>query len=219
MLKRICYWLVVLVVGYGLLKVNPAMAVWYVDGRGNLVNQPGGQVLGDDDEGKQGEEDRGDEDQEDERDEEDEQQNESEFFDAARGAYTKTKTEGNKTKTEIKNLTGEEVKVETEDGRMEIDYEGDDDNKMKLKNENGVIKIETEDGELDLDDDLVVTEREDKYQVRVSTASGRTMRFSRNNRTATTDLPISVDLDTNELVITTAKRKQGSDGSTGSSSG
>lgn len=198
---------ILLVLVYGLVKASPAMAIWYVDGQGNLIDWFSGQVLGDDDEHEEEDEHEEDEEEEhkEEKHEEDEVKTEAEYFDSAQGAYVKTKTEAGKTKTEIKYLTGEEVKVETEDGEAEIEYEGDDDNKMKLKNENGIIKIESEGKEMDLGDELVMMEREDKHQIRISTASGKTMKFMRNNRAAKTDLPISIDLDTNELVITTAK--------------
>ena len=81
--------------------------------------------------------------------------------------------------------------------------------KLKLKSEDGRVKLEaeTEDNEimeLGEDDELEIEPREDEDKIRVATGSGEgQMVFSRNRVRARTNFPLSVDLNTNELIVTT----------------
>ena len=169
-------------------SAKPVNAGWYVNSLGWLVYEPDGNVLGDKDE---------------QRVEEKREENKSEvrYFDTGRNAWVETKTENGKTKTESKSLSGEETKIETERDRF----------RLKLKSEAGILKLEaeTEDGEeVELgeeeDNEIEIEPDEDEDKIRVATGSGEgEMVFSRNRVRARTNFPLSVDLNTNELIVTT----------------
>ncbi|MEK7514095.1 MAG: PepSY domain-containing protein, partial [Patescibacteria group bacterium] len=135
---------------------------------------------------------------EEKKEENKDQKREVEYFDAGQNAWVKAKSENGKTKTEIKYLSGEEVKTETERENF----------KLKFKTEAGKLKLEaeTEDEEimeLGEDDEIEIEDRDDD-KVRVATGSGeKEMTFSRNRVRARTNFPLSVDLKTNELIVTT----------------
>lgn len=191
------------------VTAKPAQAGWYVNGLGWLVYESNANVLGDEDknvENENNDERRVEEKREKKREmekkevksENREQKKEVEYFDAARNAWVKAKTEPGKTKIEIKTLTGEEIKTETEREKY----------KLKLKSEAGILKLEaeTEVGEkteLGEDDEIEIEDRDDD-KIRVATGSSeQEMTFSRNRVRARTNFPLSVDLKTNELIVTT----------------
>lgn len=80
--------------------------------------------------------------------------------------------------------------------------------RVRLEQRDGrlIITTEDEDGieaELEDDDDLLEIEgRLDRRQIRVATGSGMLI-FARGSAAARTSLPLEVNLDTNELVVTT----------------
>lgn len=178
-----------------LATTQPVRADWYVNSLGWLVYESDGNVLGDEDEVKKEERK---ETRTENQEQKSEQKREVEYFDAGQNAWVKTKTENGKTKTEIKTLTGEERKTETEREKF----------KLKLKSETGILKLEaeTEDGErteLGEDDEIEIEDKDDD-KVRVATGSDEEeMVFSRNRVRARTNFPLSVDLNTNELIVTT----------------
>ena len=197
MTKKTLSWLTIIIIVVLALAgtVKPANAGWYVNSLGWLVYEADSNVLGDEDEAKK-EETK--ETRTENQEQNQEPKREVEYFDAARNAWVKIKTEPGKTKTEIKSLTGEEVKTETERERF----------RLKLKSETGILKLEaeTEDGErteLGEDDAIEIEDRHDD-KIRVATGSSdREMTFSRNRVRARTNFLLSVDLNTNELIVTT----------------
>lgn len=203
--KKIISVLVVLVIVVLALagSTKKAAAGWYVNSQGWLVFE-GSNVLGDEDEAKKEEKKKEDEKKQEEKREEKKeenknQKNEVEYFDSSQNAWIKAKSENGKTKTEIKYSNGEEVKTETERDKF----------KLKFKTESGKLKLEaeTEDNEimeLGEDDEIEIEDRDDD-KVRVATGSGdpQEMTFSRNRVRARTNFPLSVDLKTNELIVTT----------------
>ena len=85
---------------------------------------------------------------------------------------------------------GVKVRLEQKDGRFRV----------KVENEDGqtVAEVEPEGEEL-----LRIEERLDKGVIRIATASAGRFTVARNNLTATTAFPLSVDLTTNQLTVTT----------------
>ncbi len=185
----------------GLIAAAPVQADWYVNRAGWLVYEPNQQVLGDEDEDRSGKTEENKE--EDKSGKQEENKSEVRYFDAARNAWVETKTEDGKTKTEIKSLTGQESKIETEKGKF----------KLKLKTEAGILKLEAEtedenDEDVELgeeeDNEIEIEPDEDEDKIRVATGSGEgQMVISRNRVRARTNFPLSVDLATNELIVTT----------------
>lgn len=129
---------------------------------------------------------------------------------------TRTKTEvrdDGEVRTEIRLPDGTKVKTRTEAGRSRTDvYQGGV--KVRLEREDGRfrLKAENEQGETtDLGDDEIISidERADKEQIRIrtfNTAADATQNraiVERLNTQALTDLPLSVNLVTNELTVTT----------------
>lgn len=82
------------------------------------------------------------------------------------------------------------IKVKTEDGQLKLEAETEDGEKTDLG--------EDEDNELEIEPD----EDDDKIRVATGSADGE-MVFSRNRVRARTNFPLSVDLTTNELIVTT----------------
>ncbi|KKT45803.1 MAG: hypothetical protein UW37_C0041G0008 [Candidatus Gottesmanbacteria bacterium GW2011_GWA2_44_17] len=190
MTKKTLSWLTIIIIVVLALAgtVKPANAGWYVNSLGWLVYEADSNVLGDEDEAKK-EETK--ETRTENQEQNQEPKREVEYFDAARNAWVKAKTE-------IRSLTGAEEKTETEREKF----------KLKLKSETGILKLEaeTEDGErteLGEDDAIEIEDRHDD-KIRVATGSSdREMTFSRNRVRARTNFLLSVDLNTNELIVTT----------------
>lgn len=121
---------------------------------------------------------------------------------------TEIKDDG-EVRTETRFQDGIRVKTREEEGRTRTDiYEGG--TKLRLERKDGriIIKMENEAGEeLELpegaeDEIFKIEEREDENQVRV-TSLGNKFVVIRSKIGAQTDFPITVDLNTNELTITT----------------
>ena len=190
MTKKTLSWLTIIIIVVLALAgtVKPANAGWYVNSLGWLVYEADSNVLGDEDEAKK-EETK--ETRTENQEQNQEPKREVEYFDAARNAWVKAKTE-------IRSLTGAEEKTETEREKF----------KLKLKSETGILKLEaeTEDGErteLGEDDAIEIEDRHDD-KIRFATGSSdREMTFSRNRVRARTNFLLSVDLNTNELIVTT----------------
>lgn len=187
---------VLLIILLALAAAKPANANWYVNNQGWLVYQTASEVLGDEDSAE--DEDKEGEDKEDKKKKEDQEKkdeqtgkSEVEYFDAGQNAWFKVKTEEGKMETEIKRETNVQ------------------NFQLKLRSENGTIKLEaeSEDGEeteLGEDDEIEIEPDEDDDKIRVAAGSGDgEMVFSRNRVRARTNFPLAVDLNTNELIVTT----------------
>ena len=120
---------------------------------------------------------------------------------------SKIKTEGNKQETEIETADGQKIKTKVEDdgitkveierGQLKVKYVLENGTfKLKAENESGK-EVELEDDELD----EVESELEDDG-IKIASASGRPV-LSRNNIGAQTDFPLSIDIGTNQLIVTT----------------
>lgn len=132
----------------------------------------------------------------------------------ADGTRTKTEVRDDmEVRTELRLPDGTRVKTRTEEGRSRTDvYQGGV--KVRLEREDGRfrLKAENEQGETtDLGEDEIISidERADKEQIRIrtfNTAADATQNraiVERLNTQALTDLPLSVNLATNELTVTT----------------
>src|SRR3990167_5911446 len=120
---------------------------------------------------------------------------------------SKIKTEGNKQETEIETADGQKIKTKVEDdGTTKVEIERGQ-LKVKYVLENGTFKLkaENESGkEVELEDDEldeVESELEDDG-IKIASATGRPV-LSRNNIGAQTDFPLSIDIGTNQLIVTT----------------
>ncbi len=143
-----------------------------------------------------------------ERQKEDSKSNKSEVETISpTGTKSKTKTEGNKRETEIETADGQKIKTKVEDdGTTKVEIERGQ-LKVKYVFENGVLKLkaENESGkEVELEDDEldeVESELEDDG-IKIASASGRPV-LSRNKIGAQTDFPLSIDVGTNQLIVST----------------
>lgn len=127
------------------------------------------------------------------------------------GVKSKTQTEGKKSETEIETPDGQKIKTKVEDdGTTKVEVEH---GQLKLKYvlENGQIKLkaENEQGqEVELkDEELEGVENEIENElgedgIEIATGSGKPI-LTRNNVAALTDFPLSVDVGTNRLIVTT----------------
>lgn len=190
-------------------------ASWFVDANGYLTYRFDGNVLGESDERKEDNsgksENREDQKVEERKVEENKDRREEKetiTINQATGAITKTKTtQDGESETEIKFLNGDKIKTETKLNEVKTEvYSGGQKIKLERKNDRLVIKSETEGGEdleLGEEQEFSIKERLDKNQIKIATGSGEAMIFSRNNVAARTNFPLSVDLATNELIVTT----------------
>lgn len=150
-----------------------AQAFWVVDERGRLVNE--GQVLG--------------------RDDDDE-------------ARSRTEIRDGEVRTEIRTETGERIRFRSENGetRTEVRSGGvrvrlersNDEVRLKMENEAG------EEEELGEQQELRIRDRAERDEIEIE-AGGEEGEFvvRRGQVEATTRFPLSVNLATNELVVTT----------------
>lgn len=117
------------------------------------------------------------------------------------------KVEGSKQETEIETIDGQKIKTKVEDdGSTKIEIEQ---GKIKLKyvSKDGeiILKAENENGEeVELgDDDLAEIEGElDDNGVKISTESG-TLAVSKNGIRAAINFPLSIEVETNRLIVET----------------
>ncbi len=105
------------------------------------------------------------------------------------GIRFETRTEEGKSRAELR-LGGTRIRLENEDGRF----------KLKIKNDldEDVSEVEPEGENL-----LEVAEREEDNRLKISTISASRLLLSRRRLGAITDLPISVSLQTNQLIVST----------------
>lgn len=122
------------------------------------------------------------------------------------GIVTKTKIEEGETKTEVRFPDGTTIKSKVEEGetKVEVSRAGV---KVTFKREGNEfkIKVKNEQGEetlVDHNEFLIIDQSAEKEQIRVRTLQDRAI-IELPNTQAITDLPISVDLATNVLSVTT----------------
>lgn len=119
------------------------------------------------------------------------------------GKVLRVRTE-ERTRTEVKD--GVRIRTRVEDGRTRIEVvEGG--NKLKFEQKDGRVrlKVETETGEeieLEEDDEVTIEARTEDEELRLRAAFSKTI-IQRLRVQALTSLPISVNLETNELTVTT----------------
>ncbi|MEK7573617.1 MAG: hypothetical protein AAB531_04295 [Patescibacteria group bacterium] len=128
------------------------------------------------------------------------------------GLKMKTETEGNKQETEIETADGQKIKTKIEDdGTTKIEIENGT-IKLKYRIENGqlVLKVENEDGdEVEIEEDeLEELERdvEDELEdddVRLLPTTDNQLALAQNQTAAFTEFPLSINVETKELIITT----------------
>lgn len=127
------------------------------------------------------------------------------------GVKSKTEIEGNKSETEIETPDGQKIKTKVEDdGTTKVEIEQGK-LKLKYKFENGQIKlraeneqgkeVEVENEELDEMGNEAEEELE-KKGIKIATGSGKPV-LAKNNVAALTDFPLSIDVATNKLIVTT----------------
>lgn len=124
---------------------------------------------------------------------------------------SKTEIEGKKRETEIKTPDGQKIKTKVEDdGTTKVEIEQGK-LKLKYKFENGQMKLkaENEQGkEVEIDDKKLGEMGDEAGQelerkgIKIATGSGKPV-LAKNNVAATTDFPLSVDVATNKLIVTT----------------
>ncbi|HLC99325.1 MAG TPA: PepSY domain-containing protein [Candidatus Nanoarchaeia archaeon] len=109
-------------------------------------------------------------------------------------------------RTEVRLSDGTMVRTRVEDGKERVDvYESGV--KVRFEREDGRfrIKVESEDGgegNLEEDEIILFEDREDKDDIKVRALGERAL-IQRQDVQALTDLPISIDLETNVLSVTT----------------
>lgn len=110
-------------------------------------------------------------------------------------------------KTEIIFGEGEKIKIRTKDGETRTDiYSGGVKVRFEQKDGRMIIKAENEANEevlLGEQELFKIEERLDKNTVKVATGSGNSFVFARGNMAAKTNFPLSIDLATNALTVTT----------------
>ncbi len=124
----------------------------------------------------------------------------------------KQKEDGLKQEVELESSDGQKVKIKTEDnGTTKVELEHGE-LKLRYKIVNGVVvkKVEDENGdEVELEDsqlDELENETEQELEdqgIELSSRSGKPS-FVHNNVAAVTEFPLSVDVGTNQLVVTTS---------------
>lgn len=129
----------------------------------------------------------------------------------ANGTVQQAETEGFKTEFEEETVDGQKVKIKVEDDKTTKVEIRRGELKLKYVFENGEIKIkaENEEGEeVELDEeeqDEIENEVKEEFEdegIEVASVSGKTA-IKRGRVMARTDFPLSVDVGTNQLIVTT----------------
>lgn len=109
-----------------------------------------------------------------------------------------------KVKTEIRFGEGEKIKTRIEEGRTRIDvYSGGIKVRYEIRDGRVIIKAETEEGENVPEQELFkIEDRLDKNDIKVAT-EGAKLLVARNNVGALSNFPLQLDLNTNQLIVST----------------
>lgn len=133
----------------------------------------------------------------------------TETRDRETGIRTQTETKQDEIRTEVRLSEAERIKTRTKDGLTRIDItQGGIKTRFEQKDDRTIVKAEREDGtEVELEDDTIlkIDERLAKDQIKITTAGDNEFMIQRGQAGAVTKFPLSVDLATNKLTITTAK--------------
>lgn len=120
------------------------------------------------------------------------------------GVRIRTETEDGETKTEIKFPDESKIKTETEEDRTRTEVTvGGTKVRLERRGDRVVFKVESEgevEEELETDEILKIDERLGGIKIE---AAGNQFVVTRNNFQAQTSFPLSIDLATNQLVVTT----------------
>lgn len=128
------------------------------------------------------------------------------------GLRMKTESEDKKQETEIETLDGQKIKTKIEDdGTTKIEIENGTVNlKYSIVNGQVVLHVEDEDGEkVEIkDDELIKLENdvEDELEdddIRLVPTTDNRLALAQNQTAALTNFPLSINVETKELVITT----------------
>lgn len=123
------------------------------------------------------------------------------------GLQTENETKLSETKTEVRLSDGERIRTTARDGRTRIDItSGGIKTRFEVKDDKVIVKAEQEDGtETELADDALakIDDRLAKDDIKVATAGAGQFLLQKGDVKAITSFPISVDLATNTLFITT----------------
>lgn len=127
------------------------------------------------------------------------------------GISTKTQNEGNKKETEIETAADQKIKtkiedngttkIEIEQGELKIKYELENGQVVKTVEDDEGDEVELKDDELEEVEKEVENELEDEG-IEISTSSGKPT-VIKNQVAASTEFPLSVDVSTNQLILTT----------------
>ena len=129
------------------------------------------------------------------------------------GSTSKTQSENRQIETEIETASGQKIKTKVEDdGTTQVEIEhGELTIKYIVKDGQVIKKVEDESGnEVELEDsdlDEIENELENDLgedDIEIATNSGRPA-IIKNKVAALTDFPLSIDIGTNQLIITTPK--------------
>lgn len=109
-----------------------------------------------------------------------------------------------KVKTEIRFGEGEKIKTRIEEGRTRIDvYSGGIKVRYEIRDGRVIIKAETEEGENVPEQELFkIEDRLGRNDIKVAT-EGAKLLVTKNNVGALSNFPLQLDLNTNELIVTT----------------
>ncbi len=128
------------------------------------------------------------------------------------GLKMKTESENSRQETEIETADGQKIKTKIEDdGTTKIEIENGT-VKLKYSIENGqvVLKAETEDGEeVEIEDDELeelendVEDELEDDDVRLVQTTDNQLAVTQNQIAALTNFPLSINVETKELIITT----------------
>lgn len=158
-----------------------------------------------------------DEDEKEDESEDHEEQKENEFssesYDPKTGTKVKTEIRGDETRVEVKYKDGREYKYELnddpEDKREEsYEYKNKNQEKLKLEYRDGKLVIKSEnsfgdDLEIGEDDVFEIEADENEDRIRIASDSGRSLLFAKGKHAAKTNFPLSIDSETNELIVST----------------
>ncbi len=114
-----------------------------------------------------------------------------------------TQSEGKRQETEIETSNGQKTKtkIEVEQGKLKLKYESEKGGiKLKTEDEQGK-EVELKDGEMEKVQKEIENELEDEG-IKISTESGKPT-ITKNKVTASTDFPLSVNVATHQLTVTT----------------
>ncbi len=109
-----------------------------------------------------------------------------------------------KVKTEIRFGEGEKIKTRIEEGRTRIDvYSGGIKVRYEIRDGRVIIKAETEEGENVPEQELFkIEDRLGRNDIKVAT-EGAKLLVARNNVGALSNFPLQLDLNTNQLIVST----------------